>query len=288
AARYGDTADECGEAFFLCGKSLLELARMENTVLGNALEGVPEEDEGEEEEQPSNSNIESASNLDEQTRDELRKQVYEAMAEEEKPEPKQAEAGPEEAQGDSKSEVKQEVEPNGSGSDSPKVQDENISGFPGQEHCADGEEYMEEGEQEGNLFKKDTVGYVTGGVLYWLKRTGFFVSIEEEEVGNLQLAWEMLEVAKVIYKRKDTREDQLMAAQTYLKLGEVSAESGNYPQALEDFQECLALQLKHLPPHSRLLAETHYHVATTLCYMDQYDQAIQHYSSSIRVIEARL
>lgn len=27
AEKYGDTADECGEAFFLCGKSLLELAR---------------------------------------------------------------------------------------------------------------------------------------------------------------------------------------------------------------------------------------------------------------------
>lgn len=35
---------------------------MENTVLGNALEGVPEESEGEE--QPSNSNIENADNLD--------------------------------------------------------------------------------------------------------------------------------------------------------------------------------------------------------------------------------
>ncbi|XP_031715405.1 nuclear autoantigenic sperm protein, partial [Anarrhichthys ocellatus] len=111
---------------------------------------------------------------------------------------------------------------------------------------------------------------------------------EEDEVGNLQLAWEMLEVAKVIYKRKEGKDDQLMAAQAYLKLGEVSAESGNYPQALEDFQQCLALQLKHLPPHSRLLAETHYHVATTLCYMDQYNQAIQHYNSSITVIEARL
>lgn len=64
--------------------------------------------------------------------------------------------------------------------------------------------------------------------------------------------------------------------------------SGNYPQALEDFQECLTLQLKHLPSHSRLLAETHYHVATTLCYMDQYSQAIQHYNSSIKVIETRL
>lgn len=35
---------------------------MENGVLGNALEGVPEESE--EEEQPSNSNVESADNLD--------------------------------------------------------------------------------------------------------------------------------------------------------------------------------------------------------------------------------
>lgn len=36
---------------------------MENSVLGNALDGVPEESE-EEEPQPSNSNIESANNLD--------------------------------------------------------------------------------------------------------------------------------------------------------------------------------------------------------------------------------
>ncbi|XP_054646310.1 nuclear autoantigenic sperm protein isoform X2 [Dunckerocampus dactyliophorus] len=192
AARYGDTADECGEAFFLCGKSLLELARMENTVLGNALEGVPEESE--DEEQPSNSNIESAKNLDDDDED-------------------------------------------------------------------DDDEDDEAGEKNGD---------------------------KEDEVGNLQLAWEMLEVAKVIYKRKEGKEDQLMAAQAFLKLGEVSAESGNYPQALDDFQECLALQLKHLPPHSRLLAETHYHVATTLCYMDQYSQAIQHYNSSIKVIETRL
>uniref|UniRef100_UPI0037E8F8D0 nuclear autoantigenic sperm protein isoform X1 n=1 Tax=Semicossyphus pulcher TaxID=241346 RepID=UPI0037E8F8D0 len=192
AAKYGDTADECGEAFFLCGKSLLELARMENSVLGNALEGVPEESE--EEEQPDSSNIESANNLDDDDDD-------------------------------------------------------------------------DDDEEDGEANGQDK---------------------EEDEVGNLQLAWEMLEVAKVIYKRKESKDDQLMAAQTYLKLGEVSAESGNYPQALEDFQECLTLQLKHLPTHSRLLAETHYHVATTLCYMDQYSQAIQHYNSSIKVIETRL
>ncbi|XP_030229144.1 nuclear autoantigenic sperm protein isoform X2 [Gadus morhua] len=189
AARYGDTAEECGEAFFLCGKSLLELARMENTVLGNALEGVPQSDE---EEKPVSENIESANNLDDDDDD-------------------------------------------------------------------------DDDEDEANAD-----------------------DAEDEDVGNLQLAWEMLEVAKFIYKRKESKEDQLMAAQAYLKLGEVSVESGNYPQALEDFQECLTLQLKHLPPSSRLLAESNYHVAQTLCYMDAYSQAIEHYNRSIEVIENRL
>lgn len=43
AAKYGDTADECGEALFLCGKSLLELARLVNglfTILGCSMYDV--------------------------------------------------------------------------------------------------------------------------------------------------------------------------------------------------------------------------------------------------------
>ncbi|XP_036426535.1 nuclear autoantigenic sperm protein isoform X4 [Colossoma macropomum] len=197
AEKYGDTADECGEAFFLCGKSLLELARMENTVLGNALEGVPEESE--EGEKQNDSKIESADNLDDDKEEE--------------------------------------------------------------------EEDEEDDEGEGEDEDKES---------------------EEDEVGNLQLAWEMLEVAKVIYKRKESKEDQLMAAQIFLKLGEVGAESGNYTQALDDFQECLAIQLKHLPAHSRLLAETHYQLGTTFSYTAQYSQAIEHFNNSIKVIESRL
>lgn len=63
---------------------------------------------------------------------------------------------------------------------------------------------------------------------------------------------------------------------------------GNYPAAVEDFQDCLSLQLKHLPPHSRLVAETHYQLGMTYCITGQYSQAIQHYSSSVKVIESRL
>ncbi|XP_028283496.1 histone-binding protein N1/N2-like isoform X2 [Parambassis ranga] len=332
AKKYGDTADECGEAFFWYGKSLLDLARMENSVLGNALEGVPEEDE--DENKPKDSNVESAENLDEKTRDDLRVQVYDAMAEkkDEKADGKQsedtekAEAGDEQEkaekgegdegkaevngtkphEGEDKKEKEIEQEEESAKKEGKTVEKEEESAETKEESAkkeeesaetkeesaemeadstekeeladkqeeADGEEEAEEdddaeeqGEGDGTAEGKDS---------------------DDEDVGNLQLAWEMLEVAKVIYKRKDAKEDQLMAAQAHLKLGEVSAESGNYTQALDDFQECLKLQLKHLDSDSRLLAETHYQLGVTYSLNLQYSKAIEALSSSITVIKSRL
>ncbi|KAH0618687.1 hypothetical protein JD844_018096 [Phrynosoma platyrhinos] len=111
---------------------------------------------------------------------------------------------------------------------------------------------------------------------------------EEDEVGNLELAWDMLELAKVIYKRQDTKEAQLHAAQAHLKLGEVSIESENYVQAIEEFHSCLNLQEKYLEAHDRLLAETHYHLGLAYHYNNQYDEAVQQFSKSMDVIDKRM
>ncbi|XP_059416202.1 histone-binding protein N1/N2-like isoform X4 [Carassius carassius] len=379
AEKYGDTADECGEAFFLCGKALLELARMENTVLGNALEGVPEES-SEEGEKQNDSKIESADNLDEKTRDELRAQVYDAMSEDKTQSEIEKEVGKCEQKNQ---EVKEKVEePNEGDAASPKTEkpaeheakpapdeekpaeheakpapdeekpaeheakpapdeekpaEHEAKPAPDEEKPAENEakpapdEKPAENEEPAAEVKSKSVDEsapkkedvtVSNGVTEKAEKDEKFEEkngneeneepmeedgdedeedddedaegeskdkdSDEDEVGNLQLAWEMLEVAKVIYKRKASEEDQLMAAQIYLKLGEVGAESGNYSQALEDFNECLTLQLKHLPSHSRLLAETHYQLGTTYSYTTQYSQAIEHFSNSIKVIESRL
>ncbi|XP_038190877.1 nuclear autoantigenic sperm protein isoform X2 [Arvicola amphibius] len=111
---------------------------------------------------------------------------------------------------------------------------------------------------------------------------------EEEEIGNLELAWDMLDLAKIIFKRQETKEAQLYAAQAHLKLGEVSVESENYIQAVEEFQACLSLQEQYLEAHDRLLAETHYQLGLAYGYNSQYDEAVAQYGRSIEVIEKRM
>ncbi|KAK5616149.1 hypothetical protein CRENBAI_016624 [Crenichthys baileyi] len=313
AKMYGDTADECGEAFYWCGKALLDLARMENGVLGNALEGVPEEEEeGEEEKPKDSSNIESTENLDEKTRDELRVQVYDAMAEKKTEDPQKDDGKQSEAAEESKTEGSEatgnqqkpeQVEENEKDGETEKNEDETKTeeeppvekkeeSAERKEPTADQKESADKPEEAGDD-EADEEDEGDEEMEAEAEEQGEGEATadkdsEDEEVGNLQLAWEMLEVAKVIYKRKETKEDQLMAAQTHLKLGEVSAESGNYTQALEDFQECLKLQLKHLDSDSRLLAETHYQLGVTYSLNLQYTEAIEALNHSIAVIKSRL
>jgi len=69
----------------------------------------------------------------------------------------------------------------------------------------------------------------------------------EEEPSNLQHAWEMLELAKVIFMKKaeaekniyDKAEFEKKICETFISLGEVSLENENYQQAVEDFSLAL-------------------------------------------------
>ncbi|XP_007441026.1 nuclear autoantigenic sperm protein [Python bivittatus] len=490
--KYGETANECAEAFFFYGKSLLELARMENGVLGNALEGVQVE---EEEEKTEDSMVESADNIDEEAREELREQVYNAMGEnesrktsedslvetrvpvknkdaemeevreekaavniednsfgekesttkqvegvqekqvseitvedsledsaaaEEKPEeiaggkkPAVAEAAQEDialkkalvvdkAPGEEKLIVEEAAEAAGGETiqkqaaaeeklDLQKVEEkaEKLVVMAGEKHtdaklensivetlAKTSGEILEEkqlvsavdkvewqAEQTATAIVEET-DIIAGQETLDLKEeklkepvasgevlptapneitsgdveqsceieieekaeaaakvekeeekdhemgegeetegseeedkteedkenysTAEEKESEEDEVGNLELAWDMLELAKVIYKRQDTKEAQLHAAQAHLKLGEVSIESENYMQAIEEFHSCLALQQKYLEAHDRLLAETHYHLGLAYHYNNQYEEAVLQFSKSMEVIDKRM
>uniref|UniRef100_A0A8C6ZRK5 Nuclear autoantigenic sperm protein n=1 Tax=Nothoprocta perdicaria TaxID=30464 RepID=A0A8C6ZRK5_NOTPE len=143
-------------------------------------------------------------------------------------------------------------------------------------------------EEEGEKAEDESVSPTVDANYLILTLSCALQESEEDEVGNLELAWDMLELAKVIYKRQETKEAQLHAAQAHLKLGEVSIESENYTQAIEEFQACLALQHKYLEAHDRFLAESHYQLALAYHYNSQFDEAVLQFGKSMEVIDKRL
>merc|ERR1719153_1863155 len=122
----------------------------------------------------------------------------------------------------------------------------------------------------------------------------------EEDPTSLQLAWEVLELSKLICKEQLDAGDkknlpsetkavlEKRYCETFLLLSEVSVESGNYPQAVEDLKVCLERQKRLLPADSRNIAETLYHLGVALGFHKNYDEAFMSLESAISVLNLRL
>jgi len=288
AEQHGETAAECGDAYFYYGRALLEMARVESGVLGNALDGVPEGEDMD------SSQVENPDKLPEEEKEKIGEQVGEALEENfnklEKSSPSKGEkvnghAKDEKVNGQSDEASDKDKKDEAKESDSEKkasTDDESQDGESqddedgeedgeGDEEGAEGEEKEGEGEEE-----KEGEGEKT--------------EEEDEDVSNLQLAWEMLELAKVIYQRQEegNKAMSLKAAQVYLKLGEVGLESENYPQSIEDFQSCLKIQETHMEADDRCLAESHYQLGVAHSFSDDFDNSIESFTKATKIIEERI
>lgn len=108
---------------------------------------------------------------------------------------------------------------------------------------------------------------------------------DEEDVNNLQLAWEVFELAKIIFERQ---KNEAKLAETYLHLGEVALESENYESAVEDMKKCLDIQKRILEPDHRDIAETLFQLGMAYSLSNQYDEAIDSFKLSLNVLEDRI
>merc|ERR1711934_636399 len=115
---------------------------------------------------------------------------------------------------------------------------------------------------------------------------------DEEDPSNLQLAWEMLELAKVVYtKTVETDKEpevERRLCETYMVLGEVSLENENYPQAVEDLTICLKRRTESLPADSRCIAETHYQLGIAQGFDMKWEEAVVSLEAAIKVLETRV
>ncbi|CAH0773609.1 unnamed protein product [Bemisia tabaci] len=107
----------------------------------------------------------------------------------------------------------------------------------------------------------------------------------EEDATNLQIAWEMLELAKTIYERQKSDEK---LADTLLKLGEVSLETENYEQAIEDMSKSLDLQQKILSADDRGVAETYFQLGVACSLANFHDRSISYFKKAKEVLQLRI
>jgi len=107
----------------------------------------------------------------------------------------------------------------------------------------------------------------------------------EAEAGNLEQAWQMFDLAKVIYGKSG---DVTKECESLTFLGEVSLENSNFKQAVEDLTLCLAKRTKALPADSRSLAETHYQLGVAQAHSGEYASAEKSLEAAVVVLNARI
>jgi len=257
AAQFGYAAVECGESYYYYGKSLLELSRLESGVLENALEGVPAENE----EKSDSYQFEDPEKLSSDEKSKIQVKVAEAL----------------DYNFLTNEIVKEEAEMENSESDS--------------EEEAEVDESPDKMETEAK--NADTKNKANSQI----KDSKDSGNKEMEDEDNLQLAWEMLELSKMIFskmiesgsKGKDFYEERLYS--TLLALGEVSIEAENHKQAIEDFKLCLKMQEISglgVPKDARIAAETHYQLALAHGYQGGFQESIDSLRSAIYILTERV
>lgn len=275
--KYGQMAQECSDAYYYYGVSLLEMARLENGVLGNALKGVPDgidsDEEVEQFEKP---------DLEEKERLELRETVEAAMATEEEDESDEDKSSENGDPGDQKQEEPAKPSEGESNKDAESSEQTSKDEEPVKSESKKDDESA--GTKDSTVESEEPSSSNVDA-----KKSGDEEMEDADEIPNMQLAWEMLELAKILFlKREKSEDNSLMVAQCHLKLGELGLEVENYSQSIGDFLECLLLQKEVLSNTDRKLAETHYNLGLAYTFAKQYDNAIEHYKTSLEVLENRV
>lgn len=198
---------------------------------------------------------------------------------------------------DEESEEKSDDDEDGDDAEDGEGEGEEAEGDDGEGEKENGEE-KEGAEAEPEKEKEETDS--VEGDKKEVEDAAALAAEDEDDPSNLQLSWEMLELAKMVLmdqldgeaakslseENKNLLEKRLF--ETFLTLGEVSLENENYPQAVEDLTLCLTKQQAVLPEDSRNIAVTFYQLGIALGFNMKYEEAIVKLESAIGVLKKRI
>jgi len=111
---------------------------------------------------------------------------------------------------------------------------------------------------------------------------------EEQDDDPLQLAWEVLDVARSLYEKMDGQE--LKLADTYASLGDINLRNDQYDAALNDYGLCLEIRERHCCSDDRLLLECNHQLAMTHINHPTPDKqaSLRFYKQAVKICETRV
>ena len=320
SAKFGELDPQCAEVYFFYGRALLELARVENTVLGNALNGVPEDTSpiddsryGNPEEIPAD----EKKKISEEVIDALCNEDATATTtttdaemtsttttttttsttngEETKAEATTAAAAVTEAESKPVEMTSSEEKPaeTATATTTTATTTEEKTATAEEKKEAEGEEGAEEDDEED---EEDEGEDATNEEECAKSDEKAKDDAEAEEISNLQRSWEMFELAKLIYTKNfesDATLKNKRVAECLLKLGEISVEQEIYDQAITDISESIRLQEAAASQSSeqrdeRMLAESYYQLGLSQQFANMFAEANDSYQKSINIMQLRI
>ena len=126
------------------------------------------------------------------------------------------------------------------------------------------------------------------------QRSGAMVEKTMELIDDLQVAWEVLDMARVIYEKAiqegsglETTALSLKLANVYIALGDVSMESDAFVSATEDFKKALTLRQTHLPADDRSIPEIFFKIGVAFEMAEKYAEAKSNIEEALSILKAR-
>jgi len=276
----GYLGNETAEAHYYYSRALLEQARSDLSVIDSG--AVAKAEDGEEEEKSSEEN-ESESESEEKEASETEETIEGEV--EETAETEASNGSPVASESNNKKEEDDTTEPKQAAAGASKAVESSSSNGVGL--------------SEGMIVDDEKPSTSNG--------TGETNGEGEEELSNLELAWEVAEVAKLGYskqleelrakmetdkteKLKETESALIKRlADTHSLLGEIATESEMYSQAVEDVLISLSLfaQVEDADS-SRDIAQCHFQMGLALSFDKKYKDAIASFKKSISIIQDRI
>ncbi|KAJ3320172.1 hypothetical protein HDV06_005649 [Boothiomyces sp. JEL0866] len=112
--------------------------------------------------------------------------------------------------------------------------------------------------------------------------------IELPPADDLELAWENLDVARLIFSSQTDEKSIHQLAEVHLSLGDVSLESENFEQATKDYETALALKKEHFANNHRELAEAHFKLALSFEYSELNEEACEQVNLAMEALHKRI